>query len=636
MTPPELVFAFARRQNIFFRELAEALIFELERLGAVGRIVVGEVPPQQEGRVTVLLPPHEFAALSTRPSDAMLARCVTISAEQPSSEFFQWNVDLARSAGAVLDINRRAVRSYVDEGIPTDHLQLGYSEAWDRRRPDGERDIDILFVGRTTPRRELALATYADQLERFNCEILLSDDSSPNTEEGVNFQSGETKRELLARTKVVLNVHGEREPYFEWLRIAEAMSAGCAVVTEHSTDIEPLRAGVDLLSGRLETLGLLAAWVAEDEELRGRLVRQADAQLRRHATLAQGAATLLAAAERADRVPVNPSAKVDLKIANAKTSIDLPAPPPLPSVEPPPPPGPLTAGDHRILRALKRQQQEMLSFRRQLAGAILARARPDRPRAETIELAKTSGRENGERPRVSVIVPLYNDKDVVIEALDSVVASTFTSWEIVVVDDASSDGGADRVRAWMKQHDDRAVTLVRHEVNRGLAAARNSGVEKSRGRLLLMLDSDNLLRPFGMARLVKALAEDPGAAFSYGILDCFREEGPVGLVSEYGWEPARFRSGNYIDALGMIRRDAFDQIGGYSEDARLLLGYEDYDFWARVAEQGRWAVFVRQFVARYRVGHSSMLSVTNISKIDAMAAVAEHAPTLMRGVELKT
>jgi hypothetical protein len=637
VSPPELVFALAKGQNAFFRELAEALIFELERCGAKGRIVEGEFPAQEEGSVTVLLPPHEYAALSrARPSPAMLRRCVAISAEQPSSEFFKWNVQLVRSAGAVLDINRRAVRSYAEEEIAADHLQLGYCELWDRREEFGERDIDILFVGRSTPRRERALAMYADQLERFRCEILLSDDSTPNSGDGVNFQTGAAKRDLLSRTKVLLNVHGESEPYFEWLRVAEAMSAGCAVVTETSTDLDPLRVGIDLLSGRLETLGLLSAWVAEDDELRTRLVRQADGQLKLYATLAQGAATLLAAAERADRVPVDPGAKGDSKIANAKMIIDPPPPPaPTPGGIAEWEPGPLSIGDRRILRGLKRQQQEMLSFRRQLAGAILARGRPDRPTAETVDLATTAGWKQDEEPLVSVIVPLYNDKDVVTDALESVAASTFGSWEIVVVDDASSDGGADHVRAWMDCHDDRAVALIRHEVNRGLSAARNSGVAKGRGSLLLMLDSDNLMRPFGMTRLVDALAADPEAAFSYGILDRFREDGPDGLASEFGWEPRRFRDGNYIDALAMVRRDAFEELGGYSEDVRLMLGYEDYDFWARVAESGRRATFVRQFVARYRVGHSSMLSVTNLSKTDAMAAVAEHAPTLMRGVELR-
>lgn len=633
MSPPELVFALAKGQNAFFRELAEALVFELEKLGARGRVVTGEFPEQRPGSVTVLLPPHEYAALSrARPSPAMLRRCVLVSAEQPSSEFFDWNVELARDAGPVLDINSRAVRAYGEAGIAAEHLQLGFSEAWDRRRVDAERDVDVLFVGRSTPRREHALALYADQFERLRCHFLLSDDSRPNTGDGVNFLSGENKLALLGRTKVVVNVHGEDEPYFEWLRVVEAMSCGCAVVTEHSTDLEPLRAGVDVVAGRYESLGLLAAWLAEDETERQRIVAAADARLREQAPLAAGAATLLAAAERADRVPVDPDAAADGEVANAKMTIE---PPPPPATKTRPDPDDVPTAMRQALRALKRQHQEVLTMRRQLAADSLARSRPEQPRPGTIELAHSEGWQRGQLPRVSVIIPLYNDKDVVIEALDSVLRSTFFSWEIVVVDDASSDGGADAVRAWIDEHTSHPVALVRHEVNRGLSAARNTGAAKARGRLFLMLDSDNLLRPFGMARLVRALAHDPGAAFAYGFLDRFSEEGPLDLVSSYGWEPVRFRDGNYIDALALIRRRAFNQLGGYSEDPRLLLGYEDYDFWARLAEAGEWAIYVREFVGSYRVGHSSMLSVTNISKTDAVAAIAEHAPELMRGVEIR-
>lgn len=634
MSSPEIVFALARGQNAFFRDLAEALVFELERLGAKARIAVGEFPEQRPGSVTVLLPPHEYAAVSgVRPSPRMLRRCVLISAEQPSSQFFEWNVELARDAGAILDINRRAVRAYRDADLEADHLQLGYCEAWDRRRDPDQRDIDVLFVGRITPRREKGLALYADALERLNCEFLLSDDSRPNVDNGVNFKTGESKLALLSRTKVVLNVHGEGEPYFEWLRVAEAMSCGCAVVTEHSTDIDPLRVGVDVVAGRFEALGLLAAWLAEDEAERSRVVAAADARLREQATVATGAAALLDAARRVDALPVDPGAAADVRVASARMTLESVPSPPCDSESTPLPDG-VSLGEYRTLRALKRQQQEILSFRRQLAADSLARSRPDRPRPETVETAVSGGWENGEAPHVSVIVPLYNDADVVLEALDSVRRSTVTSWEIVVVDDASSDGGSDVVRAWIERHDSDPVALIRHEVNRGLAAARNSGAAKARGRLLLMLDSDNLLRPFGLARLIRALAHDPDAAFAYGILDRFREEGPVGLVSTYGWEPTRFREGNYIDALALIRRSAFERLGGYSEDARLLLGYEDYDFWARLAEAGGWGAFVRHFVGSYRVGHSSMLSVTNISKVDAVAAIAEHAPELMRGVEL--
>ncbi len=558
MSPPELVFAQAEGQNAFFTELAEALISEVEKLGARGRVAMGGFPDAGRGSVTVLLPPHEWAAVSrVRPTQAMLSRCITISAEQPSSEFFPWNVELARHAGAVLDINRRAVRSYAEHGIPAEHLQLGYSEAWDRRKKPTERDIDVLFVGRSTRKRERALAQYANVLERFNCHFLLSDNSVPNNCGGVNFAIGEEKLELLGRAKVLLNIHGEDEPYFEWLRMAEAMSCGCAVVTEHSTDLEPLRSGVDLVTGRWEALGLLAAWLVEDGAARSRIVAQADARMHEQAALASGAATLLAAAERVDALPVNPRAATDIMVVNTRIALGTAPPQPPPTEEA----THRENGEQQMLRALKRQHQETLSFRRQLAAEALARSRPERPRAETVHISETTAWNDDGAPSVSVIVPLYNDEDVVCEALESVRRSTVSSWEVIVVDDASSDGGPEAVRAWMERHDSVRGAMFRHEVNRGLAAARNTGAARARGGAFLMLDSDNLLRPFGLARLIVALSKDPGAAFSYGILDRFNGEGPVDLISHYGWEPTRLRGGNYIDALALIRRGPFMKLG---------------------------------------------------------------------------
>ena len=168
-------------------------------------------------------------------------------------------------------------------------------------------------------------------------------------------------------------------------------------------------------------------------------------------------------------------------------------------------------------------------------------------------------------------------------------------------------------------------------MNRGLSAARNTGIAKARSDLLLMLDSDNLIRPFGMARLVAALDDHPTASFAYGILDRFTSDEHIGLISKFGWEAERLKHGNYIDALAMFRSSALVALGGYSDDRRLALGLEDYDLWARLAEAGHHGAFVRHFVGSYRVGHSSMLSITGVSSTDAVAAIAEHAPTLMHG-----
>jgi glycosyltransferase involved in cell wall biosynthesis len=202
-----------------------------------------------------------------------------------------------------------------------------------------------------------------------------------------------------------------------------------------------------------------------------------------------------------------------------------------------------------------------------------------------------------------------------------------------VVDDGSSDGGDEAVAAWIGQHPHCACMLVRHELNRGLAAARNTGITLARTDRLLMLDADNELRRPAMSRLMQALDSDPDASFAYGIMERFSTEGPDGLLSFQGWDPNRLRICNYIDAFSLIRRDAITAMDGYSYDPRLY-GWEDYDLWVRMAEAGWHGAFVPEIIARYRVGHSSMISQTNVSTTDAYAALVDHAPRLLAGLQI--
>jgi glycosyltransferase involved in cell wall biosynthesis len=230
-----------------------------------------------------------------------------------------------------------------------------------------------------------------------------------------------------------------------------------------------------------------------------------------------------------------------------------------------------------------------------------------------------------------VIIPLYNHREDVLAALGSLERSSRTDWEAVIVDDASTDSGGDTVRTWIESRPQRACRLVRHDFNLGLAAARNTGVEQARTDRLLMLDADNEVRRIAIARLMDALDADPEASFAYGIMERFSVNGPEGLLSCFGWDPERLRSSNYIDAFALIQREAIEAMDGYSYDQRLY-GWEDYDLWVRMAEAGRHGVFVPEIIARYRVGHSSMISQTNFSTADAHAALVDHAPKLMAGL----
>jgi cellulose synthase/poly-beta-1,6-N-acetylglucosamine synthase-like glycosyltransferase len=278
------------------------------------------------------------------------------------------------------------------------------------------------------------------------------------------------------------------------------------------------------------------------------------------------------------------------------------------------------------LRGIKEARLQMLELSRRV-GTLERTVQAGEPPPSVRPVAQTSERRSAPPPRVSVVTALHNHADHVRGALDSVARGRYRNFELVVVDDGSTDKGAQVVRDWMLDHDSIPALLLSHPVNRGLPASRNTAISFARGELVLVLDSDNELYPHALERLVAALDADPGAAFAYGILETFDEQGPRGLIGFLGWDPDRLREHNYIDALALIRRSVLREVDGFTTDLRLY-GWEDYDLWCKLAARGMRAAHVREIVARYRVSAGSMISLTNLSLERAQAALAEHHPEL--------
>jgi hypothetical protein len=115
---------------------------------------------------------------------------------------------------------------------------------------------------------------------------------------------------------------------------------------------------------------------------------------------------------------------------------------------------------------------------------------------------------------------------------------------------------------------------------------------------------------------------------TFGAVDEFVAGGGTPLVSQFGWEPLRLRSCNYIDALALIRTEKLRELGGYTTDLRCH-GWEDYDLWCTVAERGWRGLQVPQILARYRTSPTSMLSFTNSSRTTAALTIIERHPRLM-------
>lgn len=191
-------------------------------------------------------------------------------------------------------------------------------------------------------------------------------------------------------------------------------------------------------------------------------------------------------------------------------------------------------------------------------------------------------------PAVSVVVPAFNAAWCVGKAIDSVLAQTFRDFELIVVDDGSTDGTADALARYGN-----AITVVR-QPNGGMSNARNAGIKRARGRYLAFLDADDRWLPEKLARQVSLLETDPTLVFcaAKALLEdadghrqgewcCSR--GTRADVSEIFANHAAVAGGA---SSVLARRDAVVELGGFDE---ALYGAEDTDLWIRLAAHGGFA-----------------------------------------------
>ena len=126
------------------------------------------------------------------------------------------------------------------------------------------------------------------------------------------------------------------------------------------------------------------------------------------------------------------------------------------------------------------------------------------------------------RPFFSVIIPIYNAEKTLAEAVHSVLAQTFADFEILLVDDASTDGSREAALAMARE--DSRVQVVLLQKNAGAGRARNAGIRSARGESLMFLDADDAFLPELMQRVVDSLEEHPAQAVCWGLVEEYREE----------------------------------------------------------------------------------------------------------------
>lgn len=224
------------------------------------------------------------------------------------------------------------------------------------------------------------------------------------------------------------------------------------------------------------------------------------------------------------------------------------------------------------------------------------------------------------KPRVSVIIPARNACKTLVETLDSVVAQTYESWEAIVADDGSTDGTADLVPGY-----DPRVTVVCSARNLGIGGARNLAIARARGELVALLDADDLWLPRYLERMVGAYDAAVASGGRVGIVSCaafeFDDSGTREMPLSHRLAAARavtltsLLRHNTIFVSSLVPRALIDQLGGFATNC---LGTEDYDMWLRILETGRTVLHIREPLALYRRG------ATSVSANEAQMALARQ------------
>ena len=202
---------------------------------------------------------------------------------------------------------------------------------------------------------------------------------------------------------------------------------------------------------------------------------------------------------------------------------------------------------------------------------------------------------------LSVITACYNHGIFLQEMCQSVARSLENiSYEHIIVNDGSTDAETLRQLALLEQKGLRVL----HQENRGLAAARNAGIQQARGRYLLPMDCDNLLQPGWVSGAIDFLDQHPRCGTVYTDAVFIGEKKGHWKVGAFNLQ--RLMLSNYIDACALIRKTCWEHIGGYDE-SRVIMMWSDWDFWLRLAFEGYRFEYRELAGFSYRVAAGSMV-----------------------------
>lgn len=229
-------------------------------------------------------------------------------------------------------------------------------------------------------------------------------------------------------------------------------------------------------------------------------------------------------------------------------------------------------------------------------------------------------------PMVSVIIPCYNAVTTISKTLDSLYGQTFRDFEIVVVNDGSTDDSASIIEPYVKKFN--GILNLINQTNQGQTVAKNVGIKNTMGQLIAFLDSDDIWRPEKLESQVALMQSNPDMGLYYTNAYKINENGDrIGTITALPSYRGKCFSeillrNNIVASSVMIRREMIDQVGFFDES---LEACENWDLWIRTTKVAP-IDFIDRPLTLYRV-HSGNMS-KNLDKMyrSRLKLIDKHLP----------
>ncbi|MBC7962179.1 MAG: glycosyltransferase [Steroidobacteraceae bacterium] len=196
---------------------------------------------------------------------------------------------------------------------------------------------------------------------------------------------------------------------------------------------------------------------------------------------------------------------------------------------------------------------------------------------------------------VSVIIPCYNYAHYLSEAVTSVINQTLQDFELIIVNDGSTDNTREVAESLIQKYTSHTITLINQQNSGQPAISRNNGISASRGLFIFCLDADDMIEPAMIEECLRLLESNSGIAIAY--TDRLDFDGVEGVVQAGEYDFSRLIHANHISYCALYRREVWERVGGYRENVKAV---EDWDFWIAAGALGYYGKRVPHPLFKYR------------------------------------